>query len=62
MSNEQRAHDLTMLYIKFMNDMNLKNIANNSSDTAEYEVDFYNDYRRIYPEVLEKFNRDFPTT
>lgn len=64
MNNEQRAHDLTILYVKFMTDINLKstiaNCKNTSSDTIECNVDFYNEYCKLYPQILEKVNRDFP--
>lgn len=53
MSNEQRAHDLTMFYLKLLCDFQQPNQDN------EIELDPYSKYLEIYPTVLEKVNRDF---
>lgn len=61
MSNEQRAHDLTMLYIKTITNAEYKNAINNASDgMANLKIDFYEKYMEIYPGILELVNRDFP--
>lgn len=53
MSNEQRAHDITMLYVELFS-------RNPQIDeNGEYEIDPYSKYCEIYPQVLEKINRDF---
>lgn len=58
MSNEQRAHDLTMLYLNFMKDNDLRSAIFNPKETV-VEFDFYTQYRELYPKLLEKVNRDF---
>ena len=45
MSNEQRAHDLAITVVSSLNIPS---------------IDFYVEYKRIYFELLESFNRDFP--
>lgn len=61
MSNEQRAHDLTMLYIKTLTNMEYKQAVSNVTDgQANLKIDFYEKYIEFYPKVLEVVNRDFP--
>lgn len=54
MSNEQRAHDLTMYYVKI-----LCNMQRPDKDNT-VKLDPYAKYVEIYAEILEKVNRDFP--
>lgn len=64
MSNEQRAHDLTMLYIKTNANMKFKNelseTLKSNNNKIDFKLDFYQDYISIYPKILELVNRDFP--
>ena len=61
MSNEQRAHDLTMLYIKTLTNMKYKQAVSNVTDSqANLKIDFYEKCIEFYPKVLEVVNRDFP--
>ena len=54
MSNEQRAHDLTMLYVRiFIN-------TQQPDENNNINIDPYSKYVELYPEILEKVNRDFP--
>ena len=66
MSNEQRAHDLTMLYIKTNANMNFKSelskALESNNDKIDFQLDFYQDYIAMYPKILEQVNRDFPQT
>lgn len=55
MSNEQRAHDLTMLYVK----ENLKP-SFEELRTGKSTEDICDLYFKIYPKVLEKVNHAFP--
>ena len=50
MSNEQRAHDLTMLYIEIINKYK------QSSDNDKIEINLVEDYLKFYPIVLEQIN------
>lgn len=54
MSNEQRAHDITMLYVE------LFSRSPEIDENGEYRIDPYLKYKEIYPTVLEKVNKDFP--
>mgnify|MGYP004464052235 CR=1 FL=1 len=56
MSNEQRAHDLTMLYIQTINQYK------SSTDTNELEINFLDDYLHYYPIVLEQLNESLPNS
>lgn len=64
MSNEQRAHDLTMLYIKTNANINFKSklctALDSDNDKINFQLDFYQDYISMYPKILELVNRDFP--
>lgn len=64
MSNEQRAHDLTMLYIKTNVELNFKSelskAVNSNDNKIEFNLDYYQDYIALYPKILELVNRDFP--
>lgn len=54
MSNEQRAHDLTLLYVELF--------ANHPvpDKDGNFNVDPYSKYFEIYPAILKKVNQDFP--
>lgn len=54
MSNEQRAHDITMLYVELFTNTTVPDKNGN------YKIDPYGKYKEIYPAVLEKVNNDFP--
>ena len=54
MSNEQRAHDLSLLYIELINNYKQPDESNN------LEINPVKDYLEIYPKVLEAINCDFP--
>lgn len=54
MSNEQRAHDLTMFYIELLCKVKKPDENNNIN------LDPYSEYVRLYPEILEKVKHDFP--
>lgn len=61
MSNEQRAHDITMLYIRTLTNVEYKQALSNATDgMANLKIDFYEKYMEIYPNILELVNRDFP--
>lgn len=53
MTNEQRAHDIAMLYVQLL----LK--VQKSNDNNELVVDPYSKYLEVYPMILEKVNHDF---
>lgn len=53
MSNEQRAHDITMLYVKLFVNTTLPDENDNIN------IDIYSKYKEIYPVVLEEVNKDF---
>ena len=53
MSNEQRAHDITMLYVKLFTDTTLPD------ENGNIKIDIYSKYREIYPTVLDEVNKDF---
>ena len=48
MSNEQRAHDLTMLYLSKIIDIS------NISDKNELEISMIEKYLHFYPIILEQ--------
>lgn len=54
MNNEQRAHDLTMLYVKLLCDTN--NV--NKDNIIEYNP--MDKYCEFYPKVLAEVNEKFP--
>lgn len=54
MSNEQRAHDLTMLYVQESMKPTFEEMQ-----PGEVTRDPYLIYKELYPEILEKVNRDF---
>ena len=54
MTNEQRAHDLTMLYVKIFTK------TEPVDENGHVNLDPYSRYKEIYPVVLEKVNKDFP--
>lgn len=54
MSNEQRAHDLTMFYVKMHYDFQ------SPSKNGHFEFDAINKYVELYPQVLEQINIAFP--
>ena len=55
MSNEQRAHDITMLYVQISMKPTFEELQSGQVNRDPYVI-----YMEIYPEVLEKVNRDFP--
>lgn len=54
MSNEQRAHDITMLYVQISMKPSIEELQSGHIDRDPYKL-----YMEIYPKVLEKINRDF---
>lgn len=50
MSNEQRAHDLTILYIEMLNKLKQSNNSN------QLEINLLEDYLHFYPIVLEQLS------
>ena len=54
MSNEQRAHDITMLYVELFSKFPAPD------ENGETNIDPYLKYKEIYPVVLKKVNQDFP--
>lgn len=53
MSNEQRAHDLTMFYVKMYYDS--KRLSGKN-----FKYDAISEYVKLYPEVLKQMNIVFP--
>jgi hypothetical protein len=53
LSNEQRAHDITMLYVKLFTNTTLPD------ENGNINIDIYSKYKEIYPVVLEEVNKDF---
>lgn len=49
MSNEQRAHDLALLYAELMY---------KKANTQNFDI--YIEYRNMYDRLLNSVNRDFP--
>lgn len=54
MLNEERAHDITMLYVELFSKFP------DIDENGENKIDPYSKYKEIYPKVLEKVNKDFP--
>ena len=54
MSNEQRAHDITMLYVKIFTNLEKPN------ENGNIALDPCTKYCEIYPTILEKVNENFP--
>lgn len=54
MSNEQRAHDITMLYVKLLLQTALPD------EKGNINLNPYSKYKEIYPEILKEVNKDFP--
>ena len=54
LSNEQRAHDLAMFYVKMHYDF-LK-----PSEDGHFEFDAIAKYVELYPEILKQMNIAFP--
>lgn len=54
MSNEQRAHDITMLYVKIFTSTAIPDKDGN------YSIDPYSKYKEVYPAVLKEVIKDFP--
>ena len=54
MSNEQRAHDLTMLYVKLFTKFETPD------ENGTLKIDPYGKYKEIFPIMLETVNNDFP--
>lgn len=55
MTNEHRAHDLTLDFLKLDIHIELE-----KKPCDRKEIDMYSRYMEMYPKVLEKVNRDFP--
>ena len=55
MSNEQRAHDLTMLYVKEELKPSFEELQ-----AGIASKDICDLYFKLYPEILEKVNHAFP--
>lgn len=53
MSNEERAHDITMLYVELFSKFPAPD------ENGETKIDPYSKYKEIYPAVLENVNKDF---
>lgn len=56
--NEKRAHDLAIVMIPLMYDINVNNAM--TEDVKELNFDGYQIYQEIYPKVLKLFNADYP--
>lgn len=54
MSNEQRAHDLCMMYINLL--LKIKQPDENN----EIKLDPLTEYAKLYPKLLEEVNKQFP--
>ena len=52
MTNEQRAHDLTIVVL------NRLDLSENAIDATPF--DFYHKYIEVYKTALQAFNRDYP--
>lgn len=50
LSNEQRAHDLTMFYVKMHYDFQ------KPSEHGRFEFDAISEYVKLYPEILRQMN------
>lgn len=57
--NELRAHDLTMLYVQETTRLRIAGITPSEDGKTEVPVDFYSDYIKLYPMILEKLNEEF---
>ncbi len=58
MTNEQRAHDLTIALLPLMFNSKISELNENST-AEDRTVNFYAEYLKIYNSALEAFNRDF---
>nr|DAT88427.1 MAG TPA: hypothetical protein [Caudoviricetes sp.] len=58
--NEKRAHDLALShYQNVLSDLVLDSWT---STNESNELDVYTAYKKLYDELLELFNRDYPST
>lgn len=57
--NEKRAHDLTMLYIQEISRLKIAAANPSSESKTEIPLDFFEDYIKWYPQILEKINEKF---
>lgn len=56
MTNEQRAHDLCLIYINLL--MKIKQPNENN----EIALDPLTEYSKLYPDLLERINELFPNS
>lgn len=54
MSNEQRAHDITMLYVEIFTKTTVPD------ESGNINLNPYSRYKEIYPIILKEVNKDFP--
>lgn len=67
LSNEQRAHDLTLVSLQIMYDQKktsmmsiAKNEAKRGNDvTVDIGFEVYDEYQKIYKMLLQEINKDF---
>ncbi|GEK88917.1 hypothetical protein SAMN04488100_10558 [Alkalibacterium putridalgicola] len=56
LSNEQRAHDLTIAALSFLLD---SNSLVKENDDGDYHIDIYKEYKSLYEDTLKSINKDF---
>ena len=56
--NEKRAHDLAVVTVPVLYDMQKYNAISNKDNSVK--IDLYDEYLRSYETLLDAFNRDFP--
>lgn len=57
--NELRAHDLTMLYVRETTRLRIAETKPSDEGKVEVPIDFFSDYIKLYPMILEKVNEEF---
>lgn len=57
--NELRAHDLTMLYVQETTRLRIAGAKPSEDGKAEVPIDFFSDYIKLYPMILEQINEHF---
>ena len=61
MTNEQRAHDLTLLITEYAmkNPQTITDGTVSNDGKGSFNLDIYKFYKEHYIQILEDFNRDF---
>ncbi|ADY54721.1 hypothetical protein Sgly_0355 [Syntrophobotulus glycolicus DSM 8271] len=60
LTNEQRAHDITLSILQSFKNEILREYANKANSTnLEVHFDYYTQYKNIYDTTLKAVNRDF---